>query len=285
MDGLLLILASVTRSVRLTLVRPVGWSLRSTYRHGVTLCPSSRPISGPGTYAHKMMIPVLALVATLLLPVHAASVDGCADVHIIGARGSGQTGYGDQVGAVVSESAAKIRQTGRTVDTHSLDYPAISISDSFGLVLLNGDYARSVAAGAAALRADLDTLRERCPQTPIILVGYSQGSQAIKQALADRPPIDRISSVVLLADPTRDITQLGVMRIGADAEGSGAFGSVMLPEHLRTVALDVCAVGDGVCGVGSFLAHIDGYESLAGPIAGQILGELVPTRSGFLRPS
>ena len=76
-----------------------------------------------------MFIPVLAVVAALLLPVHAPVLDGCDDVYIIGARGSGQAGYGAQVGAVVSETVASIRQTGRTVGARSLDYPAISISE------------------------------------------------------------------------------------------------------------------------------------------------------------
>lgn len=232
-----------------------------------------------------VLIPVFALVAALLLPVHAPVPDGCDDVYMIGARGSGQTGYGAQVEAVLSETAASIRQTGRTVGSHSLDYPAISISDSFGLVLLNGDYNRSVSAGVGALTSDLDVIRRECPLTQIVLVGYSQGSQVIKNAMKDRAPIDRVAAVVLLADPTREITQRGVVRLGSGLEGSGAFGSIMLPDHLRTVALDVCAVGDGVCGVGSFLAHIDGYEILAGPIARHILGELPAYGRGFLRPS
>jgi len=232
-----------------------------------------------------VFVPVVALVVALLIPVQSSAAAGCDDVHIIGIRGSGQTGYGDQVGNVVTDTAARIRQTGRAVAMHTLDYPAISITDSFGLALLNGDYSRSVMAGAEMLISDLDSMREQCPFTQNILIGYSQGSQVIKTAMEDRAPVDRIAAVVLLADPTREVGQVGIVRVGSDLDGSGAFGSIMLPEHLRTVAIDVCAVGDGVCGRGSFLAHIEGYEDLSAPIVRYVLNELLPSPTGFFRPA
>ena len=46
-----------------------------------------------------------------------------------------------------------------------------------------------------------------------------------------------------------------------------------------------CAVGDGVCGRGSFLAHIDGYEDLSDPIVRYVLNELLPSPTGFFRPA
>ena len=232
-----------------------------------------------------MFAPVIALVISLLIPAQIAGVSECEDVHIIGVRGSGQTDYGDQVGAVVTEAARSIRQTGRTLAGHALDYPAISISDSFGLVLLNGEYDRSVQVGVGSLLFDLDALRDECPHTRIILIGYSQGSQVIKTAMEDRSPVDRIASVVLLADPTRETTQQGIVRLGSEGEGSGAFGALLLPEHLRTVAIDVCADGDGVCGRGGFLSHLDGYENLAGSIVRYVLSELAAFPVRFLRPS
>lgn len=243
------------------------------------------PISGFETYAANVLVAVLALAATLLIPVSGQVVDGCEDVHIIGVRGSGQSGYGDQVGTVLTETVSGIRRSGRTVASHSLDYPAISIADSFGLALLNGDYSRSVNAGADRLRSDLDELRDRCPFTQSVLIGYSQGSQVIKTAMEGRFPVDRIAAVVLLADPTREIAQPGIVRLGSDLDRPGAFGSIALPEHLRTVAIDVCAVGDGVCGRGGFLAHIEGYEELSEPIVRYVLAELLPSPTGFFRPS
>lgn len=242
-------------------------------------------LSGFGTYAHEVFVPAIALVVALLIPAQHGGIGGCEDVRIIGVRGSGQVGYGEQVGGVVVEAAGGVLRTGRTVSVHSLDYPAISVSDSFGLVLLNGDYDRSVQVGAEALRSDLDSIGDDCPLTQIILVGYSQGSQVIKTAMEHRTPIDRISAVVLLADPTRDTTQRGIVRVGSGLEGSGAFGSILLPNHLRTVAIDVCAVGDGICGSGGFQAHIGGYADFSEAVLKYVLGELTLSPLRFLRAS
>jgi cutinase len=231
-----------------------------------------------------MFVPVFALIVALLIPVQHADVVGCEDVYVIGVRGSGQTGYGDQVGTVVVDTVANVRQTGLSAGDHSLDYPAISIADSFGLALLNGDYTRSVAAGADRLLSDLDAIREQCPLTQIVLVGYSQGAQVIKMAMEDRPPIDRITAVVLLADPTREVLQRGILRLGAALDGSGAFGSISLPDHLRTVTVDACAVGDGICGNGGFLSHIDGYEELADSVVQYILSTMTRSLLEHVRP-
>jgi hypothetical protein len=240
-------------------------------------------VSENGTYAQGVFAPVFALVVALLIPAHQAGISGCEDVHIVGARGSGQVGYGEQVGAVVSKTATSVRESGQTVHAYSLDYPAISISDSFGLVLLNGEYTRSVNAGAEALISELDSIRSECPQTQVILIGYSQGSQVIKTAMENRPPIDRIASVVLLADPTREISQRGIFRLGSLLEGAGAFGSIKLPDHLRTVTVDICADGDGVCGTGGFLSHIEGYTDLSDAIVRYVLNELGAPILGLYR--
>ena len=69
------------------------------------------------------------------------ALEGCPDVHIIGARGSGQpSGYGEQVAPVVEALVAGISATGRSVTDEPLDYPAISISDSFGVFFRTSRY-------------------------------------------------------------------------------------------------------------------------------------------------
>ena len=205
---------------------------------------------------------IAALIAVLLVPVSYGS-DACADVHLIGARGSGQPeGFGPQAGPVVDTIEASLQARGLSVEAAPLDYPAISVSDSFGLVLLTGDYARSVRAGVIELIAEMTRVARECPQSDLVLVGYSQGAQVIKVALEDLPPVHRVSGVVLLADPTRDRSQLGIARLGDPAvERSGSFGAVALPDHFRSVTVDFCADGDGVCerGRSSLVAHVEGY--------------------------
>ena len=229
-----------------------------------------------------MALAVTALVLTLLLPVTYAP-NACADVHIVGVRGSGQSGYGEQVGDVVDAAVNAISAQGRSVTTDSLPYPAVSITDSFGLVLLNGDYERSVLSGVGALGASLEAITASCPMSDIVLVGYSQGAQVIKLALSASRPDHRIASVVLLADPTRDPSQRGILRLGdPSVEREGSFGPVALPDHIRTVAIDVCAPGDGVCerGRSDLAAHIDGYRDAAGAVIPWLLTDLAQRIAG-----
>jgi hypothetical protein len=223
-----------------------------------------------------MAFAVAALVLSLLLPVTYAP-DPCPDVHIIGVRGSGQSGYGEQVAGMVDATVEAVTAQGRSVVFESLPYPAISITDSFGLVLLNGDYERSVLAGVDALGASLESITASCPRSDLVLVGYSQGAQVIKRALEASQPDHRIASVVLLADPTRDPGQRGILRLGdPSVEREGSFGPVALPDHIRTVAIDVCAVGDAVCerGRNDLRAHIDGYDDAPGAVIPWLLADL-----------
>jgi hypothetical protein len=199
-------------------------------------------------------------------------------VHIIGARGSGQpSGYGEQVTPVVEALVAGISATGRSVTDEPLDYPAISISDSFGLALLNGEYAASVRSGAIALWSKVGALQRTCPSADLVLVGYSQGAQAIKAAMATSTPGIRVASVVLLADPTRDPAQAGVIRLGdPSVDEEGSFGAVPFPEHIRPVSVDVCADGDRICERGrqSLIAHTQGYGSAAAWVLPHALGDI-----------
>lgn len=234
------------------------------------------------------MIAALALSFALLLPFPIVTADGCADVSVIGARGSGQVGYGSQVGDVVAGIVSDAERIGLSVDDTPLDYPAISLADSFGLALFTGEYDRSVETGVTALTGELDRIRADCPSSRIVLIGYSQGAQVIKQTMASRPPIDRIESVVLLGDPTRDIVQSGLTRLGDLAiVNPGSLGALTIADHIRPVSIDVCAVADSICsGAGiNFQGHIDGYtetyESVA-PLLAPRLDELALRFQGFL---
>jgi hypothetical protein len=218
-----------------------------------------------------MMFASLSLVIALLSPLAPGVEVGCADVAVIGVSGSGQTGYGEQVEGVVDRIVSEAGSLGLIVDAEPLRYPAVSISDNFGLALFNGDYNRSVSTGAANLNVRLNGLGRDCPSTQIVLVGYSQGAQVIKTAMAGRPPIDRLTSVILLADPSRDTLQTGVLRIG-NLDGIGALASDPLAEQIRPLTIDVCALTDAVCSGGGldFSTHIEGYEATADDVIDRI---------------
>lgn len=222
-----------------------------------------------------MLFAVFSIVVALLAPLTPGVADGCSDVAIIGASGSGQTGYGEQVESVVDVLARGAAQSGMSVTAQPLDYPAVSISDNFGLALFNGDYNRSVGIGAANLADRLDALRRDCPATQVVLIGYSQGAQVVKTAMAGRAPVDRLAAVILLADPSRETLQLGVLRIG-NLDGVGALAEEPLADHIRPLTIDVCAVTDAVCSGGGldFESHIRGYDGVADDVISRVLSVL-----------
>lgn len=231
-----------------------------------------------------MLLAVFSMVVALLAPLTSGIADGCSDVAIIGASGSGQTGYGEQVEAVVDAVVREVGRSGMSVTAGPIDYPAVSISDNFGLALFNGDYNRSVGIGAANLVDRLDTLARDCPATRIVLIGYSQGAQVVKTAMAGRAPVDRLAAVILLADPSRETLQLGVFRIG-NLDGVGALSEEPLADHIRPLTIDVCALTDAVCSGGGldFESHIIGYDDVADDLISRVLSLLDQSLSRYRR--
>jgi len=224
---------------------------------------------------------VAALLALALLTGVSAQASACPDVQIVGVRGSGQTGYGQQVAGVVAPLERNIAETGRSVSARPLDYPAISVSDSFGLVLLNGEYDASVRRGADSLRIVIEEISTECHETQIVLVGYSQGAQVIKVAMENTLPEFRIAAVGLLADPTREPSQPGVLRLGGvTGLQGGSFGPILLPGYLRPVTVDVCALEDSICEGGGFgfVAHIEGYAEFSEAVAVRLMPFIVAHR-------
>jgi hypothetical protein len=114
---------------------------------------------------------VLAFGAVAAAPAHAvaASGSGCAAVSIITARASteaaGEGITGNLVTAIVNAST-------QTVSRASVSYPA---------TLQN--YASSSLQGIQALTSQLTTLVNNCPNTKVVLLGYSQGAHVVLDVL------------------------------------------------------------------------------------------------------
>lgn len=134
-------------------------------------------------------------------------VTACAAVHIITARASTEAPGEGITGALVSQI---ISTSNQSITRASVTYPAT----------LN-NYASSSAQGVTALKAQLTTQVQNCPDQKIVLAGYSQGAHVILDVLggggggslgATTPPISTaISSHVVVAvsfgDPRHVVNQ------------------------------------------------------------------------------
>lgn len=125
-----------------------------------------------------------AITSSLLLSSLAAAVPlevptledrqaiNCAPIHLLVARGSTEApGTGNQLRGLVQ----RITQANRGADTEAVDWPA-DVGQRIS-------YSQSVGLGTTAVKNQLTAYVNRCPNSKVVLIGYSQGAQVIGDAL------------------------------------------------------------------------------------------------------
>jgi acetylxylan esterase len=100
----------------------------------------------------------------------AAPAGSCAAVSIVTARASTEAAGEGITGALVTQVVNSSRQT---VSRASVNYPA-----------LLAPYAQSQAQGVNAAKTQVTALVQRCPNTKVVLLGYSQGANVVGDILA-----------------------------------------------------------------------------------------------------
>jgi cutinase len=99
------------------------------------------------------------------MPIGTASADDCPDIEVVFARGTNDApGLGNVGGAFVDELRGKVG--GRSVGTYAVNYPA-----SFDFL--------AAAGGANDASAHIQYMVNNCPNTRLVLGGYSQGAAVI----------------------------------------------------------------------------------------------------------
>lgn len=176
---------------------------------------------------------ILSLIAVVLLllsslikaPTSALAANECKEVYSIFARGSGEDlldreakRFADQLDLRLADIPHETAELG---DSPHLDkrYPAVNVSNTLngnalGAFFSGGysnDYGKSVFEGEQELFRRLVDIHSTCPDSRIILGGYSQGAQLIGQALN---PIDtqsdiedQIEFVALFGDPKLNLPE------------------------------------------------------------------------------
>ncbi|KAI0204523.1 cutinase [Astrocystis sublimbata] len=121
------------------------------------------------------ILPILAAVATAKPIEPRQNQNGCPGVFVFGARETtAPPGFGT-AGGLVDMVTASFPGS----QSQAIDYPACGGQASCG----NVDYASSEAQGTSAVISAVNDLNSRCPQTSIVLVGYSQGGQIMDNAI------------------------------------------------------------------------------------------------------
>ncbi|KAF9465866.1 cutinase [Collybia nuda] len=192
------------------------------------------------------------IVGAVATPVPAPS-SGCADVHIITARASTESPGEGIIGDVVSGVVSRSKQT---VSREAVDYPALLVP-----------YESSEAAGVAAMKVLLARKTSACPNTKIVLMGYSQGAHVSGDVLqAGATGTNKVAAVVLMGDPAHvrgESFQKGTATLlnGLFARRSGALNA------FASKIASYCDIGDLFCASGtSTIIHL-GYVTKYGTAA------------------
>src|SRR4051794_3638079 len=117
-----------------------------------------------------------ALTSSLMVPggVPSAAADPCPDVEVVFGRGTNQPPGLGEVGQSFVDSL-RAQAGGRSVGPYAVNYPATD------------DFANSVPAGARNASAHVQSVAANCPNTRMVLGGYSQGA-AVMDVISDAMP-------------------------------------------------------------------------------------------------
>ena len=219
-------------------------------------------------------IAVAIVVTCLPLALARSAQAACMPYEFVGARGSGQTPQpGDDPGdyssafqyglgnTLAAEYAGLTKLAGDgKVGVYGVHYPAVSLAGSIGNYLNAagaflhigplGSYKDSVAAGTSDVVAHIEAMHSTCPGTRFLLAGYSQGAQAVGDALQRMPQADRdlVLGATFFGDPYFNVTSWSA-RAG-DPSHYGVLGvRDEWPEQLHGDIWSYCHSHDPICGI------------------------------------
>ena len=180
--------------------------------------------------------------AVVSLPVAAEAIaQPCSDVEVVFARGTNEPpGIGIVGQAFVDALSSQVG--GRSVGVYAVNYPA------------SDNYVSSAANGSDDARDHIENLAAGCPNTKMVLGGYSQGAAVTDLATSAMPPqiADRVAAVALFGTPS-------------SAFSSMLAGGQPLPTTspaYTAKTINLCMDGDPICSPGAnMLAHVSYVQS------------------------
>ncbi|BBX94458.1 cutinase family protein [Mycolicibacterium boenickei] len=204
------------------------------------------------TAAVAVVAPVAVPTLSSGLPTASAA---CSDIEVVFARGTNDTpGLGRIGNAFVSSLRNKVG--GRSVGAYAVNYPA-----SFDFL--------AAAGGANDASGHIQWMVDNCPDTRLVLGGYSQGAAVIDviaavpfPAVGFNAPLppnvpEHVAAVAVFGNPSA--------KLGLPLTSSPVYGSR---------AIDLCNPGDPVCGDGDSVPAHRAYEGPANDAANFVAGLL-----------
>ncbi|KAE8132786.1 cutinase-domain-containing protein [Aspergillus pseudotamarii] len=165
----------------------------------------------------------------------------CTDYTVLFARGTSEPG---NVGVLVGPPLAEAFEG--AVGASALSFQGVNgYSASVEGYLAGGE-----AAGSKAMASQASDILSKCPDTKLVMSGYSQGCQIVHNAVEQLPAehASKISSVLLFGDPYKGkaLPNVDASRVHTVCHAGDTIcenSVIILPAHL-TYAVDVASAAD-----------------------------------------
>jgi cutinase len=195
------------------------------------------------------VVTACAALASAIIDIPGASAAACPDVEVVFARATTEPpGIGGVGQAFVDSLRSQVGRT--TVGVYAVNYPATE------------DFTTSASAGANDASTHVQATTATCPNTKMVLGGYSQGAlvidliTAIPLSIAGFTPApmppevaDHVAAVAVFGNPS-------ARAVGPITAVSPLYGAK---------AIDLCNAGDPVCAPGAGMTVPQHDEMFSGP--------------------
>jgi cutinase len=168
-----------------------------------------------------------------------ASAASCPDIEVVFARATTEPAGVGQVGQAFVD-ALRPQVGGRSVGVYAVNYPA------------SEDFTGSASAGAVDARAHVSSVAANCPNTRMVLGGYSQGAIVIDLITAMPVSFAGFTPAPMAPDVADHVAAVAVFGNPVDRY-VGAPLTAVSPLY-GSKAIDLCATGDPICTPGGGLA-------------------------------
>jgi cutinase len=189
----------------------------------------------------------------------------CPDVEVVFARATTEPAGVGSVGQAFVDSLRS--QVGsRSVGVYAVNYPATE------------DFAASASAGAVDARAHVEQTTAQCPNTKLVLAGYSQGALVIDLITAIPVAMAGFTPAPMSPDVADHVAAVAVLGNPADRY-VGMPLTAVAPMYGAKI-IDLCAPADPVCSPGdsSVPSH---DEMFSGPHLSYVSSGMAAQAAGF----
>lgn len=183
-----------------------------------------------GTRSALLAIPAVLAAPLVFTAIPVAAAAPCPDVEVVFARGTTEAPGVGGVGQAFVD-AVRAQAGGRSVGVYAVNYPASHAFDT------------STPAGARDASAHIQSTAASCPNTRMVLGGFSQGAGVIDLATTDLPPsvADHVAAVADFGGPRTSF---------ADGLSAGPLPVVAPPYAGKLI--DMCVPNDPICSEGGW---------------------------------